>query len=115
MPFTYFTGEAGTRIPHLWLDESNRISTLDWIKGQFVLIANNGHGWQDECDQVKSQFGIMIRLITLDNNKELLEKWQEVTGTGGNEALLIRPDDFVAAKLSPGDLRHVVPSILSVS
>jgi len=114
MPFTYFTGEAGTRIPHLWLDESNRTSTLDWIKGQFLLVANNNHGWQAECDQVKLQFGISIRLITLGNNQDLLKKWQELTTTGSNEALLIRPDDFVAAKLSPGDLLQVVPSILSV-
>lgn len=113
IPFTYFTGEAGTRIPHLWLDESNRTSTLDWIKGQFVLVANNNHSWQTECDQVKLQFGIIIRLITL-NNKEPLENWQQLTATGSNEALLIRPDDFVAAKLSSGDLLHVVPSILSV-
>lgn len=113
-PFTYFTGEPGTRVPHLWLDESHLASSLDWIKGQFVLIAGNHSDWQTECDHVKLQSGITIRLINPGKNKDILEKWTELTGITGKEALLIRPDDFIAAKLAPGSLQDVVRSILSV-
>jgi hypothetical protein len=110
-PFTYFVGEPGTRVPHLWLNESHSLSSLDWIKGQFTLIANNTHDWQSECDHIKLLAGITIQLITLDD-KDLLEKWKDVTATTFNEALLIRPDDFVGAKVTPGRLADLMWSIL---
>lgn len=112
LPFTYFIGEPGTRIPHLWLDETHATSSLDWIKGRYVLIINSTNRWQTECDLVRSLFGIHIHLIVLDD-QDLTEKWKEVTNVREDEALLIRPDDFVAARLFPGNLLNVMQSILS--
>ncbi|SFM88042.1 2-polyprenyl-6-methoxyphenol hydroxylase [Chitinophaga sp. YR627] len=111
IPFTYFIGEPGTRVPHLWLNESHSLSSLDWIKGQFTLIANNTDSWQAECDHIKLRLGVPVQLIILDN-KDILEKWKDVTATRDNEALLIRPDDFVGAKVSPGRLSDLMRSIL---
>lgn len=102
LPFTYFTGEAGTRLPHLWLDEAHTRSSIDWIQGEFVLIGNSIRNWQAECDIVKKKLRINIRLIILDN-KDILKKWKEVTNTSDNEALLIRPDDFVAARIADNE------------
>lgn len=112
LPFTYFTGEPGTRVPHLWLDEAQTVSSLDWIKGQFVLIAYTGSGWQAECNAVLQELDINIRLVVLDD-ENILKKWTGLTDTTGGEALLIRPDDFVAAKLTAGGLLGVLQSILS--
>jgi len=112
LPFTYFIGEPGTRIPHLWLNESHTSSSLDWVRGQFVLVANRSEGWQDECDKLKQQLSIHIQLIIV-NDKNILKKWKKLTHTMHHEALLIRPDDFVAAKLTPGNLQEVMRSILS--
>jgi putative polyketide hydroxylase len=112
LPFNYFIGEPGTRIPHLWLNEANTISSLDWIKGHFVLIANSGEGWQVECDKVGQQLNVNIQLLRL-YDENILEKWKEITHTINDEALLIRPDDFVAAKLTAGNLLNVMQSILS--
>lgn len=112
LPFTYFIGEPGTRIPHLWLNESHTKSTLDWVKGQFVVIANSSEGWQAECDQLQEQLNINIELVTL-NDETILDKWKELTHTKHDEALLIRPDDFIAAKLTVDNLLSVMQSILS--
>ncbi|WP_316833454.1 FAD-dependent monooxygenase [Pedobacter nutrimenti] len=111
LPFTYFTGQAGTRIPHLWLNDSHTLSSLDWIRGQFVLIANGNKSWQIETAQVQQQLNINIQLITL-NNENLLNNWKKLSHTTQDEALLIRPDDFVAAKLTSGNLLEVMQSIL---
>jgi len=113
LPFSYFIGEPGTRVPHLWLDESHTGSSLDWIRGQFVLIVNNSEGWQDECDKVEQELDINIQLVTL-NDENIVNEWKELTHTTHAEALLIRPDDFVAAKLVSGDLLEVMQSILNM-
>jgi putative polyketide hydroxylase len=112
LPFTYFAGEPGTRMPHLWLDEAHTISSLDWVKGQFVLIANSHEDWQAECDSIQQQLDIPVQLVVL-KDENILSPWQEVTHTMLKEALLIRPDDFVAAKLIPGQLLSVMQSVLS--
>ena len=59
---------------------------------------------------MKQQLNIDIRLITLEDKN--LEDWKGLTGTSDDEALLIRPDDFVAAKLTPGNLLRVMKSIM---
>ncbi|MCW3463155.1 FAD-dependent monooxygenase [Chitinophaga nivalis] len=107
LPFTYFVGEPGTRVPHVWLDELHNISSIDWIKGQFVLIAGNNN-WQAACDKVKEQLSIDIRLVVSAD-----EKWQAITGMSNDEALLVRPDDFVVARLAAIDsLGNVMTVIL---
>lgn len=112
LPFTYFTGEPGTRIPHLWLDESHTLSSIDWVKGQFILVVNNANGWQTACDAVKQRLNIDIRLV-LPGHKTIAEQWIETTNTAWEEGLLIRPDDFIAAKLRSDELLNIMEVILS--
>ncbi|SHL97085.1 FAD-dependent oxidoreductase [Chitinophaga sp. CF418] len=111
LPFTYFMGEPGTRIPHLWLDESHSASSIDWVKGQFTLVVNNSDSWQTACDKVNQLLNIDIQLVILDDDN-ILDEWMALTNTTVNEALLIRPDDFVAAKLTSNNLLSVMESIL---
>jgi putative polyketide hydroxylase len=112
-PLNYFTGEPGTRLPHIWLDEAQERSTIDWIKGRFTLIANDQDRWQSEIDEVTKQTGIAIKLVTV-NNQNVRKDWQELTLIANGEALLIRPDDFVAANLTSGSLLANIKSILSL-
>jgi putative polyketide hydroxylase len=109
--FTYFTGEPGTRMPHLWLDTTHSISTIDWIKGDFTLIADNEDQWEFEVEEVEKQLGLPVKLITIDQS--VYSVWKKLTGTGNEEALLVRPDDFVAARLRPGSLLATLRSVLS--
>lgn len=113
LPFTYFAGEPGTRIPHLWLNESHTLSSLDWVKGQFIIVANNYDGWQMACDTIKQQRNIDIRLV-IPEDKNIAEKWLELTNTTKDEALLIRPDDFIAAKLTSNELVTIMEAILDL-
>lgn len=99
-PFTFFSGEPGTRIPHLWLNKEQTQSTLDYIKGSFVLIVNaHIQYWQSACDHVQKQLGISIHLISWETPLNS-EKWKATTQTTSSDALLVRPDDFIAAKLT---------------
>ncbi|ASZ13912.1 FAD-dependent monooxygenase [Chitinophaga pendula] len=94
------SGEPGTRMPHLWVDEAQSRSTLDWVKGRFILVVNDQIDyWQSACDLVREQMGICIHVIYWESSF-VLEKWQTITQTTSSDALLIRPDDFVAAKLT---------------
>lgn len=112
-PVVYFTGQPGTRIPHIWLDEARTISSLDWIKGHWVLVANQRGDWRAACELVEQQLRLPVRLVILDN-KNVSERWKELTGTADGEALLIRPDDFAAAKVHPGELLQLMKFILSI-
>jgi putative polyketide hydroxylase len=112
-PFTYFIGEPGTRLPHIWLDEAHEQSTIDWIKGCFTLITDDQDRWQSEIDEVKEQTGIAIKLVTV-NNQNVRKDWEELTLITNGEALLIRPDDFVAANITSGSLLANIKSILSL-
>lgn len=111
-PFTYFIGEPGTRVPHLWLDDKQKSSTLDWIRGSFTLIAAEENEWLLEINEVKEMTGIEIKLIVL-SEEEIFTEWLDLTRTTPDEALLVRPDDFVAARLMPGQLLAAMVTILS--
>ncbi|WPV66091.1 FAD-dependent oxidoreductase [Chitinophaga sp. LS1] len=90
-PSQLFRGEPGTCIPHMWLEDGS--SSLDWVKGQFVLIAN-GHFeyWRAACKLSH----IQVKLVELSAN----EPWMTLTQATPTDAILIRPDDFVAARLN---------------
>lgn len=113
LPFTYFVGEPGTRIPHVWLDDSHILSSIDWVKGRFILVANNANSWQLVCDAVKRQLNIDIHLVLL-KDENIAEEWIELTNTTTDEALLIRPDDFIAAKIQPEELLNTMKAILTL-
>lgn len=113
----FFNGDPGTRIPHLWIDDQQKRSTLDWIKGNFVLVVNrNIEYWKRACEDIQETLGISIALHALPSAK-LLEKWLSITNSNHHEAILIRPDDFVAARISDNglenNLRKSIKQILS--
>lgn len=96
------TGQPGTRLPHLWLDEARTRSTLDWCRGQFLLVTSAAAtGWQMASHAVPLPYALVVHMLPPHTHAA----WQQLTHTQPGDALLVRPDGFVAARLpaaSPG-------------
>jgi 2-polyprenyl-6-methoxyphenol hydroxylase-like FAD-dependent oxidoreductase len=96
-------GRPGSRAPHMWIEQKGeRVSTLDLLRGAFVLIAGpDGGGWIDAARSTVSRFpGLQLEAYRIGT---------DITGHGGDSAdiggaygltssgaTLIRPDGFVA-------------------
>lgn len=79
-------GQAGTRIPHVWLRDG-RVSTLDLIGTGFTLLTAEGGGtWASAASDVT------VQTIWADDTAA----WLSATGLSPSGALLVRPDSFVA-------------------
>lgn len=86
-----FYGLPGTRLPHLWLDEARTVSTLDIPKGRFTLFVHGDAGpWQAALEE----HDIFVQVFPLLSHT--MAAWEEATGTAPGDALLVRPDGFVA-------------------
>nr|WP_199161557.1 hypothetical protein [Elizabethkingia sp. ASV34] len=90
----------------MWLDNTKTISTLDWIDYKFILIVNN---YSDYCIQawaeVKQELNIDIQLCHFLNSNKA-DQWMELTTSILSDAILVRPDGFIAARLLPSDPKH---------
>jgi 2-polyprenyl-6-methoxyphenol hydroxylase-like FAD-dependent oxidoreductase len=76
-------GRPGTRAPHVWLDESRGVSTLDLYGRNFVLLTGpDGRAWRAQAHPVP------VDVHPIDAC--------EAHGITSSGALLIRPDGFVA-------------------
>ncbi|NML65298.1 FAD-binding protein [Hymenobacter sp. RP-2-7] len=99
-------GQPGTRLPHLWLDEAHQVSTLDWCRGQWLLVASGEAGpW------LATAAAATLPPLVHELPSTARPAWQQLTGTQPGEALLVRPDGFVAARLGAGDVAGV-PGLL---
>ncbi len=100
-----FTGEPGSRVPHLWLErQGRRISTLDLLDGRFILLAGpDGRPWQKAASEAAASLGIKLAAYRVGSDGELLDLenvWQVRMGVSAEGALLVRPDGFVAWRTS---------------
>jgi putative polyketide hydroxylase len=96
-----FTGQPGSRMPHLWLGRGGqRISTLDLRNGSFVLLAGpDGAAWQKAAVEVAGSLGIKLAAYHVGADGDLLDLengWQTRMGVEASGAVLVRPDGFVA-------------------
>jgi putative polyketide hydroxylase len=93
-------GQPGTRLPHLWLDEARTTSTLDWCRGSFLLVASGDTApWQAYLTNLALAGPLSLSLHELPT-PTTRHAWQQLTHTQPGDALLVRPDGFVAARLS---------------
>jgi len=95
------TGIPGTRIPHVWLlREGQRISTLDLVDGQFILLTGeDGNSWRRSAEGVARALGIKLAAYRVALDGDLVdpqEHWAGAMGISADGAILIRPDGFVA-------------------
>jgi 2-polyprenyl-6-methoxyphenol hydroxylase-like FAD-dependent oxidoreductase len=94
------TGQAGTRVPHLWLERAGqRISTLDLLDGGFVLLTGaEGTSWQRAAAEVTSSLGLKLSAYRVGPDGDLLDLengWHAKMGMSPEGAVLVRPDGFV--------------------
>ncbi|MFI6170959.1 FAD-dependent monooxygenase [Nocardia sp. NPDC051052] len=88
------TGQVGTRVPHLWIDEPPQISTLDLNGPGFaLLVAGTSAAWRDAVGEAQWDTGIDITVHALP-----VDEWSARTGLPEGGALLVRPDGIVAGR-----------------
>jgi hypothetical protein len=94
------TGRAGTRAPHLSLEQDGApISTLDLFGEGFVLLAGpDGQAWCDAAASVAASQGIPLKAHTVAATGPLVDKeerFAEVYGIGARGAVIVRPDRVI--------------------
>ncbi len=120
------TGSAlvGARAPHLWLDrDGERISTLDLVRGGFVLLAGPaGDAWCAAAHTVGKELGLDVAAARIGG--EIADPagiFAQSYGIDADGAVLVRPDDVVAWRsvstaADPADaLRGVLERILALA
>ncbi|MFD3328248.1 FAD-dependent oxidoreductase [Streptomyces sp. NPDC058701] len=103
------SGEPGTRAPHLWLTgPDGRRSTVDLYERSFVLLASEGTPWRDAAHRVAAQTGVPLQAYALgagpgaDLTPEDGADWAAAHGSTPSGAVLVRPDGFVAWRVTEG-------------
>ncbi len=105
MDYTVLRGQPGSRVPHLWVEhQGQRVSTLDIIGHHFVLlIGPDGAVWYQAARECAAHFGIELPVYSIGPEGDLSaseEIWRQATDLPDHGMLLVRPDGFVAARVS---------------
>ena len=95
------SGQVGTRLPHVELSTGQ--STLDLCGPGFVILAGSE----------APDFGDTVPVHRIGKGTDLDGDWAECTGLSADGALLVRPDQHVAARtdngLTPANLTTFLP------
>ena len=101
------TAQPGHRAPHVWLDRAGeRISTTDLARTGFALLTGaQGTVWQQAVRETPDFMGLPLTasVITADGNgpRDTSGNFAGIYALEGAEAVLVRPDGHVLARL-PG-------------
>jgi putative polyketide hydroxylase len=110
------TGRPGTRAPHVaFVHRGARISTLDLIGRQLVLLCGPGAGGWASAGMALAWPGA-APLAVYRLGADLIDverRWQQAFGVGETGAVLLRPDGFIAWR-SQGALGSPVDVLTSV-
>lgn len=103
-------GAPGSLLPHRRLGDGPGESTLYLNESRFALLA--GPAAQDWCDAARTTgaaLGLGLRSVRLDRQTA------SSMGLGPTDALLVRPDGFIAwrggGNADPGLLEHVIATV----
>jgi 2-polyprenyl-6-methoxyphenol hydroxylase-like FAD-dependent oxidoreductase len=88
--YYWHSDRPGARFPHVWIDIDRSESTIDWFDTAFVLVCGpDACEWERAAKAVAADTGIPLEVRVLSN----------MSGPftfGPDEAVLVRPDGFVA-------------------
>jgi hypothetical protein len=114
------SGAPGFRAPHVDLERDGvAVSTLDVGEGGFVLFAGaDGGEWCGPARSAADVLGAGLETFRVAGDGELVDRggrFQQVYGIGGDGAVLLRPDGFVAwrARSREGDPEKAVGRALA--
>ena len=98
---------SGRRAPHVWLDQGQHRSIIDLFGADFVVVAGRPSTAVDAALAELNGQGLPVRAETLPDHAVADESLYSA-----DEALLVRPDGFVAARWpvdeSPGALAPLI-------
>jgi putative polyketide hydroxylase len=115
-------GSPGTRLPHAWLVSDGQLrSTLDLVQSRWTVLAGpQGEPWIAAAQAAAEQLGVPIGAYRItpgtagsggapggagaggETVSDASGRWAEQAGLGGDGALLVRPDQFVAWRSPAG-------------
>jgi putative polyketide hydroxylase len=93
-----WTGQPGTRAPHLWLvADGEPRSTLDLFGRDWVLLAD-GDAWPDAAGRASTALGIdlVVHRIGTDVRTADPAALPAALGLSTGGAVLVRPDGYIA-------------------
>ena len=93
--------QPGTRVPHVWVQRAGcPVSTLDLLGPGFTLfIGSSGADWAASAEAVSAKLSVPISVCSIGTESETRDsdgQWAQLTGVRPDDALLVRPDGFVA-------------------
>jgi 2-polyprenyl-6-methoxyphenol hydroxylase-like FAD-dependent oxidoreductase len=105
------SGHPGCRMPHVWIDERARRSSLDLVADDaFTLLAGpDGAAWADAASPLGAEVRVLMAGRDFDDDGGA---WRDACGIARDGALLVRPDQHVAWRAA-GDARAGLPGVLA--
>jgi hypothetical protein len=105
------SGRPGCRAPHVWLDDSGALSTLDLFGSGFVLLTDPaGEERAQRAAAACADTGIPLQV-------HVHADWQQEYGVQPGGAVLVRPDGHIAWRSSaplPTDTRQLHQGLLQI-
>ena len=103
----HLAGQPGTRLPHVWLNANGQqVSTLDLCGPGFVLlVTEDAAGWRSAAETVRGRTGQDVVVHEIGPDSELADpegNWPEQVALPTGGAILVRPDQHVAARSDQG-------------
>ena len=100
------TAAVGERAPHVWLDAEGTRSTLDLFGRELVILARHGSPAAKQAAQSASDLHIPYQSISFGPAGDYIDAeaaWADAYSVNGDEAVLVRPDGHVLARLTNSD------------
>lgn len=110
------TAAVGERAPHVWLDAVGTTSTLDLFGHELVILARSGSAPATEAALRAGVHGIPYRSISFGPAGDFVaaeSAWADAYRVTGDEAILVRPDGHVLARLTSRETDVVDAALLA--
>ncbi len=108
----------GVRAPHVWLSNTlgKKYSLIDLLGKYFVLIVQTNHSkWNDATRTILDTLKLPIKNINIGVGQDYLpydDKYEKIYNSYCSEAILIRPDGFIAKRFASNSSNNIEELLL---